>query len=121
MNLINDNKKDEIKINLDEKNKSKIVFDNVKVNISFNVESMYKVICIDVNENKIKFNIDKNQFKIINSKGNKIHVEEKKPVKQTKKLLPKKESNQINESNQGKNNKDRASITDRAKMFDIKS
>ena len=121
LNLINDNKKDEIKINLDEKNKSKIVFDNVKVNISFNVESMYKVICIDVNENKVKFNIDKNQFKIINSKGNKIHVEEKKPVKQTKKLLPKKESNQINESNQGKNNKDRASITDRAKMFDIKS
>ena len=45
----------------------------------------------------------------------------KKPVKQTKKLLPKKESNKINESNQGKNNKDRASITDRAKMFDIKS
>ena len=61
--------------------KSKIVFNNVKVNISFNVENNYKVICVDVNENKVKFNVDKNQVKFVDNKENKIHVEEKKPIK----------------------------------------
>ena len=39
---------------------------------------MNKIIYIDVNENKVKFNVDKNIIKFIDSKENKIKVEEKK-------------------------------------------
>ena len=117
-NLINDKENDEIKINLDEDNKSKIIFSNVKVNISFNVVNMNKIICVDVNEKKVEFNVDKNKVRFIDSKGNKIYVEEKKPAKDVKKLKGKEENNQINIINPGNNQNQRKSVFDRAKFFE---
>lgn len=107
----------DVKIDMDD-GKSKIVFNNVKVNISFNVENNYKVICVDVNENKVKFNVDKNQVKFVDNKKNKIHVEEKKPIKPVNKITEKKveDNNQIN--NKGKNQGEKPSIFDKIKLFD---
>ena len=120
----NEEIKDEIKINMDEGKKNNIVFNNVKVNISFNVENSNKIICIDVNERQVKFNVDDNQVKIIDNQKNKIHVEDKKPIKQIKpvnKIKEKKEEkNSIKDNKNPKENEFRQSLQDRIKFFNQK-
>lgn len=109
------------KINMVEGNKNNIIFNNVKVNISFNVENSNKIICVDVNDNQVKFNVDKNQVNFVDQKKNKIHIEEKKnkkPVKQLKEV--KKENNAINNNNDENNKKERPSLVDRIKLFEKK-
>ena len=115
-----DNKEEinkDVKINMDD-GKSKIVFNNVKVNISFNVENNNKIICVDVNDNKVKFNVDKNQVKFVDNKKNKIHVEEKKPIKPINKITEKKRENNISINNQDANQNEKPSIFDKIKIFD---
>ena len=70
-----------------------------------------------MNENKVKFNVDKNIIKFIDSKENKIRVEEKKQIKPIKKLKENDDNNKINEINQGKK---KNSVFDRAKFFEKK-
>lgn len=62
--------------NLGKRNKNNNIFNNVKVNISFNVENNNNIISVHVNNNKVNFNIDKNKINIENKK-NKLYVEGK--------------------------------------------
>ena len=96
----------------------------MKVNISFNVENSNKIICVDVNENKVKFDVDNNKVSFADKGKNKISVQEKKIEK------PKKNSNnaptQNNNYNPPRNNNannneqsfSRKSIEDLKKIFD---
>jgi len=121
---IEEKKPKKVDIKMVEGNKNNIIFNNVKVNISFNVENSNKIICVDVNENKVKFDVDKNTVSFPDKGKNKISVQEKKIEK------PKKNSNNQPQQNniyrpQRNNNADnndqtfsRGSIQDRKKMFE---
>ena len=74
-----------VKINMVEDNKNNIVFNNVKVNISFNVENSNKIICVDVNQNKLKFDVDHNKVIFPDKGKNEIHVQEKPKIDNSKK------------------------------------
>ena len=115
-----------VKINMVEDNKNNIVFNNVKVNISFNVENSNKIICVDVNQNKLKFDVDHNKVIFPDKGKNEIHVQEKPKIDNSKKnsFNPPKQNNNIHpqQNNNNNNNKNinRGSIQDRVKFFSKK-
>lgn len=116
-----------VKINMVEDNKNNIVFNNVKVNISFNVENSNKIICVDVNQNKLKFDVDHNKVIFPDKGKNEIHVQEKPKIDNSKKnsFNPPKQNNNIhpqqnNNNNNNNKNINRGSIQDRVKFFSKK-
>jgi hypothetical protein len=115
-----------VKINMVQDNKNNIVFNNVKVNISFNVENSNKIICVDVNENKLKFDVDHNKVIFPDKGKNEIRVQEKPKIDNSKKNLinPRPQNNnnhpQQNNKNNNNQNANRGSIQDRVKFFSKK-
>jgi len=77
---IEEKKPKKVDINMVEGNKNNIIFNNVKVNISFNVENSNKIICVDVNENRVKFDVDHNKVSFDDKGKNKITVQEMQSI-----------------------------------------
>ena len=118
---IEEKKPKKVDINMVEGNKNNIIFNNVKVNISFNVENSNKIICVDVNENKVKFDVDHNKVSFDDKGKNKITVQEKKienPKKNTNNPPQQKTNSRPSNNNTKNQSSGRASIQDRLKMFE---
>ena len=118
---IEEKKPKKVDINMVEGNKNNIIFNNVKVNISFNVENSNKIICVDVNENRVKFDVDHNKVSFDDKGKNKITVQEKKienPKKNTNNPPQQKTNSRPTNNNTKNQSSGRASIQDRLKMFE---
>ena len=118
---IEEKKPKKVDINMIEGNKNNIIFNNVKVNISFNVENSNKIICVDVNENRVKFDVDHNKISFDDKGKNKITVQEKKienPKKNTNNPPQQKTNSRPSNNNTKNQSSGRASIQDRLKMFE---
>ena len=118
---IEEKKPKKVDINMVEGNKNNIIFNNVKVNISFNVENSNKIICVDVNENRVKFDVDHNKVSFDDKGKNKITVQEKKienPKKNTNNPPQQKTNSRPSNNNTKNQSSGRASIQDRLKMFE---